>query len=185
MELLPGGVIAHGTGVGEVKREGAGVEVPAMPVACGDELTSAGAHVTNIVGYMSDTTGRTKDAGWEVGVRTTVAAPVPIVWQYLLGEGLGTWLGEIAALPIENGVGYATKDGVKGSMRSYTANSKIRLSWQPDVWPHDSTLQLTVKETITGTTIGIHHEKLASRDERRMMLGHWKNIAAAFDQHFA
>lgn len=134
---------------------------------------------------MSDSTGKTKDAGWEVGVRTTVAAPVATVWQFLLGEGLRIWLGEIAALPTENGAGYATKDGVRGSIRSHTANSKIRLSWQPDDWPHDSVVQLSVKETITGTTIGIHHEKLANRDERRMMLGHWKNIAAAFDQHFA
>lgn len=134
---------------------------------------------------MSDSTGKTKDAGWEVGVRTTVAAPVPEVWAYLLGEGLGTWLGRITALPTEKGADYATTDGVKGTIRSRTENVKLRLTWQPSDWPHDSILQLTVRETITGTTIGIHHEKLADRDERRMMLGHWKNIAAEFDRHFA
>ena len=133
---------------------------------------------------MSDTTGKTKDAGWEVGVRTTVAAPVPVVWQYLIGNGLATWLGQISTLPTEKGAEYVTKDGVRGTIRSYTENAKLRLSWHPSDWPHDTTLQLTLKETITGTTIGIHHEKLADRDERRMMLGHWKNIAAAFDKHF-
>jgi len=134
---------------------------------------------------MSDTTGKTKDAGWEVGVRTTVPAVLPTVWQYLLTEGLPVWLGEIAELPTEKGAEYATADGVRGSIRSYTDGVRIRLGWKPDDWPHDTTLQLTVKEAITGTTIGIHQEKLADREERRMMLGHWKNVVAAFDEHFA
>lgn len=134
---------------------------------------------------MSDTTGLTKDAGWEVGVRTTVSAPLPIVWEYLLGEGLPVWLGDIRELPTEKGAEYATADGVHGTIRSYTDGTRIRLGWQPDDWPHDSTLQLTVKQAATGTTIGIHHEKLADREERRMMLGHWKNVAAVFDAHFA
>ena len=134
---------------------------------------------------MSDTTGLTKDAGWEMGVRQTVAAPLPAVWDFLLGEGLPIWLGEIDALPAEKGASYATKDGVRGSIRSFTDQQRVRLSWQPDDWPHDTTLQVTVKESAMGTTIGFHHEKLADRDERRMMLGHWKNVAAVIEKHFS
>lgn len=134
---------------------------------------------------MSHTTGLTKDAGWEMGVRQTVAAPLPAVWDFLLGEGLPIWLGEIDALPAEKGASYATKDGVRGSIRSFTDQQRVRLSWQPDDWPHDTTLQVTVKESAMGTTIGFHHEKLADRDERRMMLGHWKNVAAAIEKHFS
>ena len=134
---------------------------------------------------MADTTGLTKDAGWELGVRTTVAAPIPAVWDWLMGEGLPVWLGEIDALPTEVGAPYETRDGVRGTLRSRTQNVRVRLSWRPDDWPHDTILQLTVKEAASGTTIGIHQEKLADRDERKLMLGHWKNVAAAFDQHFA
>jgi uncharacterized protein YndB with AHSA1/START domain len=134
---------------------------------------------------MSDTTGLTKDAGWEMGVRTTVSAPLPAVWEFLLGEGLQLWLGEIDSLPVEKGAAFSTADGVRGSIRSYTDLQRVRLSWQPDDWPHDTTLQVTVKEAATGTTIGFHHEKLADRDERRMMLGHWKNVAAAIERHFS
>ena len=134
---------------------------------------------------MSDTTGLTTDAGWELGVRTTVAAPLPEVWQYLLGDGLALWLGEIDALPTEKGAAFATADGVHGTIRSFTDATRIRLSWKPDDWPHDTILQLTVKEAATGTTIGIHHEQLADREERKLMLGHWKNVALAFDAHFA
>ncbi len=129
--------------------------------------------------------GRTKDAGWEVGVRTTVAAPVGEVWSFLLGAGLPLWLGQIDALPIEKGAQYATADGVVGTIRSYTEGVRVRLGWRPDDWPHDTTLQVTIKQSATGTTIAIHHELLADREERRMMLGHWKNVVAALDAHFA
>jgi uncharacterized protein YndB with AHSA1/START domain len=128
-------------------------------------------------GDTRDSTGQTQDAGWEVGVRETVSASLPAVWEYLLGDGLPLWLGE-TELPRAKGGRYATSDGVVGEVRGYTANAKLRLTWRPDDWPHDTTLQLTVRDSATGTTIGIHHEQLADRDERRMMLGHWKRVIA-------
>lgn len=138
-----------------------------------------------MVGYMNDSTvGLTKDAGWELGVRTTVPAPLTEVWSYLLGEGLPLWLGEIDALPTEKGTAYETQDGVRGTIRSYTEGRKLRLGWQPEDWPHDTTLQVTVKEAATGTTIGFHHEQLADREERKLLLGHWKNVAAAIGAHY-
>jgi uncharacterized protein YndB with AHSA1/START domain len=132
----------------------------------------------------TDATGRTTDAGWELGVRQTVRAPLPAVWDFLLGEGLPLWLGEIDALPTEKGAAFATKDGVRGTIRAVTPGSKLRISWRPDDWPHDTVLQVTVKEAATGTTIGFHHEELADRDERKMMLGHWKNVVAAIAARF-
>jgi uncharacterized protein YndB with AHSA1/START domain len=122
-------------------------------------------------------TGLTKDAGWEVGVRKTVGARLPEVWQFLLGDGLSLWLGN-TELGTAKGAPYETADGVRGTVRSYTEGSKVRLSWRPDDWPHDTILQVTVKEAPGGTTIGFHHEQLADREERRMMLGHWKNVVA-------
>lgn len=124
-----------------------------------------------------DRAGLTKDAGWEVGVRRTVGAPLHSVWDFLLSDGLALWLGP-TTLPREKGVGFRTTDGVAGEIRSFTERQKIRMTWRPDDWPHDTILQLTVKEAATGTTIGFHHEQLADRDERYMMLGHWKNVVA-------
>ena len=133
---------------------------------------------------MTDSTGKPTDAGWEVGVRQRVAAPGDVVWAFLLGDGLPLWLGE-TTLPHQKGESYRTADGVVGEVRVYIENIKVRLTWHPDDWPHDTTLQLSVKEVAGGTTIVIHHERLADREERRMMLGHWKNVAAhlaaAFD----
>jgi hypothetical protein len=133
---------------------------------------------------IADTTGLTKDAGWELGVRQTVPGPVPVVWAFLLGEGLPIWLGDIASLPTEKGAAYETRDGVKGTIRGYTEGYRVRLGWQPQDWPHDTTLQVTVKEAPGGTTIGFHHDRLADRDERKMMLGHWKSVAAVIAGHF-
>lgn len=127
--------------------------------------------------HETDSTGLTKDAGWEVGVRKTVGLPLPAVWQFLLGEGMNLWLGD-TTLATDKGASYETSDGVQGTVRSFTDGSKIRLTWRPADWPHDTTLQVSVKEAPGGTTIGFHHERLADRDERRMMLGHWKNVVA-------
>jgi len=129
----------------------------------------------------SETTGLTKDAGWELGVRRTVDVPLMKAWTYLMGAGLPVWLGEIDALPTKKGEGFETRDGVRGSIRGYSEAYRVRLSWKPSDWPHDTTLQLTVKKVLTGTTIAIHHEHLADREERKLMLGHWTNVIDAIE----
>jgi uncharacterized protein YndB with AHSA1/START domain len=98
-----------------------------------------------------------------------------MVWQYLVGPGLALWLGD-TVLPTAKGQKFVTDDGVRGVLRTRTENSRVRVSWWPGDWPHDTTLTLTIKEAATGTTIDIQHDELADREERRMMLGHWKNV---------
>jgi uncharacterized protein YndB with AHSA1/START domain len=147
------------------------------------------AHVTIIVGYMASNldptpNGPTKDAGWEVGVRKTVDASIDSVWAFLLGEGLPLWLGN-TTLTLEKGAGYETDDDIRGTVLSYTEGSRIRLSWQPGEWNHDSTLQLTVKQAATGITIAFHQERLSGREERKIMLGHWKDVVQQLDDALA
>jgi uncharacterized protein YndB with AHSA1/START domain len=138
-----------------------------------------------MVGYMAEsgktgTTGQTKEAGWEVGVKRTVAAPVDVVWKFLLGDGLPLWLGN-TTLTYEKGDAYETDDDIRGKILSFTDGMRIRLSWQPGEWDHDSTLQLTVREAASGTTIGFHQERLSGREERKIMLGHWKDVVQQLD----
>jgi uncharacterized protein YndB with AHSA1/START domain len=122
-----------------------------------------------------DNTGSKKDAGWEVGVRETIDVPLPVVWQYLVSAGIPVWLGKGEFRGVK-GFKYSMADGVRGEVQAYAEGSKIRLSWRPDDWPHDTVLILSVKAVEAGTTIAIRHQELADRDERRMMLGHWKNV---------
>lgn len=119
-------------------------------------------------------TGLTKDAGWQLGVRRTVPLPVDEVWAYLLGEGLGTWLGETELG--DRGDRYETAEGVHGQVRSRSEGLRIRLTWQPRGWEHDATLQITLRSAATGTTIGFHQERLTSSRQREEMLEHWHGV---------
>jgi uncharacterized protein YndB with AHSA1/START domain len=138
---------------------------------------------------MPDQTGpaateKTKDAGWEVEVRTTVDASLDMVWTFLLGDGLPLWLGN-TTLTLEKDAPYATDDDISGRVLTYTEGSRLRLTWQPIEWNHDSMLQLTVKAAPTGTTIEFHQERLSGRDERKIMLGHWKDVFAELETELA
>lgn len=115
------------------------------------------------------------DDTWDVRVRETVNAPRNLVWTYLMGDGLALWLGH-GDLVLEKGAPFAMRDGVSGTVLGYRAPVRLSLSWRPDDWPRDTTLELSVRDGDGGTTIVIHHEGLADRDERRMMLGHWKTV---------
>jgi uncharacterized protein YndB with AHSA1/START domain len=125
------------------------------------------------------------DAGWDVGVRETIGATVPAVWAFVIGDGLKFWLGDLDALPTTKKTRYETKDGVRGTIRSYTENSRVLMTWQPSDWPHDTTLQVSVKEGENGTVLAIRHEGLTDREERRMMLGHWKGVVASIAQRLS
>lgn len=116
-------------------------------------------------------TGRTKDAGWQLGVRRTAPVPLDVAWEFLLGDGLPRWLGATALG--EPGSRYVTDDGTTGEVRSRTDRRRVRLTWRPADWDHDSTLQVTVIEAAAGTTIAFHQERLANEAERERLLPHW------------
>jgi uncharacterized protein YndB with AHSA1/START domain len=46
-------------------------------------------------GWQRREVGRTRDAGWQIGVSKTIDRPVEEVWAFLTShEGIGIWLGE-------------------------------------------------------------------------------------------
>ena len=110
--------------------------------------------------------------GLELGLRRDVDAAVDEVWEYFVVDGLTTWLGD-TTLGLHKGDTYLTADGVAGEILSRTDQLRLRITWQPDDWDHDSTLQVTLMPAGSGTTIGFHHEGLTSSSERSRMLAHW------------
>lgn len=118
-----------------------------------------------------------------MGARRTVAAPVDEVWAYLIGDGLVTWLGE-TTLPDAVGGTYETADQISGELRSRTERKRLRLTWRRPRTDYDTTLQLTLVEAATGTTIAFHQERLADRAERKTMLTHWHTVLEELDEHF-
>ena len=129
-------------------------------------------------------TGQTKDAGWEIGVSKTLSARIDHLWDLLISpQGLRLWLGTLEHLPSGKGDTYQTAEGTVGEIRSYHERHRIRLTWQPKDWHHDTTLQLTVTQAATpGTTrLGVHQEWLADADERERQRVHWQGVVATIE----
>ena len=127
---------------------------------------------------MVDTTGLTKDAGWQIGVRRTIPASANAIWAALMAPaGLAIWLGPLAKLPERTGTFWQAEDGSRGDVRSYEAERLVRLTWNPASGTPETTLQLRLLPAKTGTTLAIHQERLTGPAERETMREHWKAVA--------
>lgn len=122
--------------------------------------------------------GRTRDAGWQIGVSATVDRPVEEVWALLTSpEGMAIWLGDGVTVLSEPGAGYETTDGIRGETRSFHELDRIRLTWQPSGWTHDTTLQLVVRAAGPGRAmLRVHQERLADATEREQQRRHWREV---------
>jgi uncharacterized protein YndB with AHSA1/START domain len=122
--------------------------------------------------------GETADAGFQVGVRTTVAAPLEAVWHALVSPtGKARWLlSETAELV--PGAAYEAPDGTEGEIRVVKPLDRIRFTYRRPVAAAASTVQIAlVRSGQAKTAITFHHEKLRDPDERELMRRHWKDVA--------
>ncbi len=128
--------------------------------------------------------GHTRDAGWQIGVSKTINLPVEAAWSFITSpEGVAIWLGEGVTLLPERGAGYETAAGVRGETRSFRTLNRIRLTWQPPDWSHETTLQLTVSSTTDGRArLVIHQERLADATEREHQRRHWQSVVNTLAQ---
>ncbi|GLY64627.1 SRPBCC domain-containing protein [Amycolatopsis taiwanensis] len=125
--------------------------------------------------------GRTRDAGWQIGVSKTIDCPVEEVWDFITSPaGIAIWLGEGVTVLSEHGAGYETTTGIHGATRSFRELDRIRLTWQPPGWSHDTTLQLAVRPAGAGRAmLRVHQERLADAAERERQRRHWQGVIAA------
>ncbi|MEV4314569.1 SRPBCC domain-containing protein [Actinocrispum sp. NPDC049592] len=120
-------------------------------------------------------TGQTKDVGFNIGVSKTIDVPLPDVWDFMLSdEGLRLWLGEGADLKLKEP--YETVDGTVGEVRSLHPHDRVRLTWRPHDWDHDTTVQVTVSTSGQKTVLRFHQEWLADATERETQRTHWKAV---------
>jgi uncharacterized protein YndB with AHSA1/START domain len=132
-------------------------------------------------------TGLTKDAGWEIGVSRTIDAPVERVWQVLTSaRGRAIWLGPGARLRPTKGAQYATKDGIRGEVRSFRPEDRLRITWQPADWAHDSTVQVAVasRRDRDKTTLRFHQERLRSAAQRERQRAYWREVMERLEPLF-
>ncbi|MGW7538517.1 SRPBCC family protein [Amycolatopsis sp. NPDC054798] len=124
--------------------------------------------------------GQTKDAGWQIGVSKTINRSAEDVWEFITSPaGVAIWLGEGVTVQHEPGVGYETADGIRGETRSFREMDRIRLTWQPAGWSHETTLQLAVRASgPEKAMLRIHQERLADAAEREQQRRHWQAVLA-------
>ncbi len=132
-------------------------------------------------GWRRSEPGHTRDAGWQIGVSKTVDRPVEAVWTFITSPaGIAIWLGEGVTMLSERGAGYETAAGVRGETRSFRELDRVRLTWQPPDWAHDTTLQLVVTSAGEGrATLVVHQERLADAAEREQQRRYWQGIVTA------
>jgi uncharacterized protein YndB with AHSA1/START domain len=125
--------------------------------------------------------GQTAGAGFQIGVRRTVAAPAGAVWALLLSpEGRALWLGTAEPAVLAPGVAYRAPDGTAGEIRVVKPGEKLRLTRQAPGDKASSTLQVTLLSNGARTGVSFHHEKLPDVAAREAMRAHWRDVADRF-----
>lgn len=120
--------------------------------------------------------GKTAGAGWEIGVSRTLPYPSARVWDFLVGDGVAIWLGPGTALPTGHGEEYETANGTTGEIRGYAEGDRIRLTWRPKDWDHDSTLQVRLSGSGDRCTLRFHQEWLSGATEREEQRAYWQQV---------
>jgi uncharacterized protein YndB with AHSA1/START domain len=126
------------------------------------------------------------DAGWQIGVSITIHRPAAEVWDWLVStEGLATWLGPGIEFTGEKGEAYESEDGTQGEVRSFHPLDRIRLTWQPADWDHDSTVQIAIDDKGDRTRVVFHQERLADAVERARQREHCKTVSESVTRALA
>ena len=125
---------------------------------------------------MENQIGKTKDVGFQFGIRKTISVSTEKVWDFLFSKnGLKIWLGTLKG-DLELKKEFKTKNGITGFVRVFKPNSHIRLNWKPKTWENISTVQIRVIENNEKTTIAIHQEKLLNNEQRNEMKYYWTKV---------
>jgi hypothetical protein len=95
--------------------------------------------------------GKTKGAGWEIGVSRTVPLAAEEVWARI--EDTAAWLGEHAT-----------------DIRSHRPLDRIRVGWKGTI------VQVALTRAKTGTTVRFHQERLPDADARERQRAHWSAV---------
>ncbi len=100
--------------------------------------------------------GKTKDAGWQIGVSRTIAV-------------------DVADVPFVKGAPYETVDGTIGEVRSIRPGDRVRLTWQPADRADPATVQVALSPAKTGCALRFHAERFHDADEREAMRAHYQS----------
>jgi activator of HSP90 ATPase len=132
------------------------------------------------------TTGLTKDAGYQVGVRKTIEGSHLDVWNFLLSNtGLEIWLGNIDPDDLARREEISLSNGTTVKITRFKLQSHLRMQWRKKSWATSSRLQLRVIAAgYDKTTISFHQEMLENDAQREAMKSHWRHILIKLEAAF-
>ena len=128
--------------------------------------------------FRQHVVGQTKDVGFQIGARKTLAISHKQAWDLITSEaGLKLWLGDAPDFRLEKGATYHTHDGAEGEVRVVNPGRHFRLTWQPIGWAWPSLIQVRVIPSGQKTVLSFHQEQLRGPKERepRSVRQRWQN----------
>ncbi len=130
--------------------------------------------------------GKTKDAGYEAGVRRTFPVDVPMLWESLVSEvGLSVWLGSVRTEDLQVGIEFSVTGGIEVKVAVFVTESHMRLRWKQAGWKKASTLQVRVLPSGNNATLSFHQENLSDAEVRSHMIEHWTRVLDEFEKLLA
>ncbi len=128
--------------------------------------------------------GKTRDAGWEIGVSKTLGHPLEAVWALVASHtGLDVWLGEGARPAPERGTPWQAADGASGETRGHRDLDRIRVTARAADADHETTIQVAVRAAPGGRTmLRLHEERLPGPQERERRREHWRAVLGRLER---
>lgn len=124
------------------------------------------------------TTGRSRDAGWQLSVRRTLPLRADDAWDRLHEAWLPEWTGA-DRVPLLVGAPVRRDDVHIGRVIGCHVGRRLRLRWAPEGITHETVLQATVLESGDGTALALHQEQLCGPEEQRRLLEEWTGALEA------
>ena len=120
--------------------------------------------------------GKTRNAGYQFGIRRTFPVTVEEAWNLLFSKKeLHKWLGEING-ELRQKETYYTRNGQLGLVRVLKPQSHIRLDWKLPHWQNHAILQIRTITTDAGATMAVHVERMVNAEQRIEVQQFWQNI---------
>lgn len=129
------------------------------------------------------TVGKTRDAGWQIGVSRVLDHPLEVVWK-TLASNPEVWLVAGARLPAEVGAPWHIGDREAGELRSLRHHDRVRLTLRSADGTSETTVQAAVRSVSRGrTTVRFHQGRMRDATEREAQRAHWVVVVARLAEH--
>lgn len=120
--------------------------------------------------------GKTKNAGWQVGIRKTIPLTSDQLWNFITGnQGMQIIIGDTISATNSYNQDRISEKEIQYKITTIVQNSHLRMQWRLPDWKEYSILQIRVYSTGQNKAVlAIHQEKLVNGNTRAVMKKYWQ-----------